>query len=146
MVHIQQSLQLLQLFPMRLERFVFLILLLNDLRLGLSLSILLSVAHIYSPRYLIECLPQLIVSNLSISKSLFLRLYALFLNLKISARLVGVRPFLTYTSKQQCPEGVCYIDLVDLASMKQYFITVRACIENCPKRLLMRKFPYRRFK
>ena len=56
-VYIQQSLQLLQLFSMRLERFVFLILLLNDLRLGLSLSILLSVAHIYSPRYLIECLP-----------------------------------------------------------------------------------------
>ena len=80
MVYIQQSLQLLQLFPMRLERFVFLILLLNDfIRLGLSLLILLSFDHMYGPRYLIECLPKLIyiVSNLGISKSLFLRLYAL---------------------------------------------------------------------
>ena len=54
MVNIQQSLQLLRLFPMRLERFVFLILLLNDLRLGLSLLIFLSFDHLYGPRYLIH--------------------------------------------------------------------------------------------
>ena len=39
------------------RKIYLLILLLNDLRRGLSLSILLSFDHMYGPRYLIECLP-----------------------------------------------------------------------------------------
>ena len=54
MINGQHTAKLLRLFPMRLERFVFLILLLNDLRLGLSLSIFLSFDHLYGPRYLIH--------------------------------------------------------------------------------------------
>ena len=70
-------------------RFSFFTAFLKLLSVGIALRLHFNLAHKNGPKYLRECLPYFIVSNLCVLKSAFLRLYYVESVLNISTTVLG---------------------------------------------------------